>query len=264
MAITGVIGIGMTMVMLTGGIDLSVGAVVALVSVLIAGFQGHETVVVVLLGLLAGAVVGLINGVGVVIGRLQPFIMTLGMMTVTRGLAFMYSGGKPMEILLTGLDAVGSRAILFIPIPGLVFAVLLVISGWLLTATPFGRFLYAIGSHEDAARLSGVKVSVQLLVVYTLCGLLSSVAGVLFAAQQSVGTALAGTGYELNAIAAVVLGGTSLFGGEGTVWGTAAGAAIIAILGNIMNLSGINPFTQDFLKGVIIVLAVVLQRSFSR
>ncbi len=264
MAITGVIGIGMTMVMLTGGIDLSVGAVVALVSVLIAGFQGHETVVVVLLGLLAGAVVGLINGVGVVIGRLQPFIMTLGMMTVTRGLAFMYSGGRPMEILLAGLDAVGSRAILFIPIPGLVFAVLLVISGWLLTATPFGRFLYAIGSHEDAARLSGVKVSVQLLVVYTLCGLLSSVAGVLFAAQQSVGTALAGTGYELNAIAAVVLGGTSLFGGEGTVWGTAAGAAIIAILGNIMNLSGINPFTQDFLKGVIIVLAVVLQRSFSR
>jgi ribose/xylose/arabinose/galactoside ABC-type transport system permease subunit len=145
-----------------------------------------------------------------------------------------------------------------------VFAVLLLLGGWLLTATPFGRFLYAIGSHVEAARLSGVKVSVQLLVVYTLCGLLSGVAGVLFAAQQSVGMALAGTGYELNAIAAVVLGGTSLFGGEGSVWGTAAGAAIIAVLGNIMNLSGINPFTQDFLKGIIIVLAVVLQRSFSR
>ena len=262
MAITGVIGIGMTMVILTGGIDLSVGSIVALVSVLVAGFQGHGTVVVVFLGLLS--VVGAINGAGVVIGRLQPFIMTLGMMTVTRGLAFMYSGGKPMEILLPGLDAVGSRAILSIPIPGLVFAVLLVLGGWLLTAVPFGRYLYAIGSHEEAARLSGVNVGMQLFAVYALCGLLSGVAGVLFAAQQSVGMALAGTGYELNAIAAVVLGGTSLFGGEGSVWGTAAGAAIIAILGNIMNLSGINPFTQDFLKGIIIVFAVVLQRSFSR
>ena len=264
MAITGVIGIGMTMVILTGGIDLSVGSIVALVSVLVAGFQGHGTVVVVFLGLLSATVVGAINGAGVVIGRLQPFIMTLGMMTVTMGLAFMYSGGKPMEILLPGLDAVGSRAILSIPIPGLVFAALLVLGGWLLAAVPFGRYLYAIGSHEEAARLSGINVGMQLFAVYALCGLLSGVAGVLFAAQQSVGMALAGTGYELNAIAAVVLGGTSLFGGEGNVWGTAAGAAIIAILGNVMNLSGINPFTQDFLKGIIIVLAVVLQRSFSR
>src|SRR2546427_3105614 len=264
MAITGVIGIGMTMVILTGGIDLSVGSIVALVSVLVAGFQGHGTVVVVFLGLLSATVVGAINGAGVVIGRLQPFIMTLGMMTVTRGLAFMYSGGRPMEILLPSLDAVGSRAILSIPIPGLVFAVLLVLGGWLLAAVPFGRYLYAIGSHEEAARLSGVKVGMQLLAVYTLCGLLSGVAGVLFAAQQSVGMALAGTGYELSAIAAVVLGGTPPFCGGGGGWGTAAGAAIIAILGNVMNLSGINPFTQDFLKGIIIVFAVVLQRSFSR
>src|SRR2546426_540405 len=144
-------------------------------------------------------------------------------------------------VILTGLDAVGSRAILSIPIPGLVFAVLLVLGGWLLTAVPFGRYLYAIGSHEEAARLSGVKVGMQLLAVYTLCGLLSGVAGVLFAAQQSVGMALAGTGYELSAIAAVVLGGTSLFGGGGSGWGTAAGGPPISHLGNRMNLSGVKP-----------------------
>lgn len=263
MAITGVISIGMTMVILTGGIDLSVGSVVALISVLVAGFQGHGTLFVVILGVIVGPLVGLANGTGVVLGRLQPFIITLAMMTVTRGLAFMYSQGKPLEIRLDGLDAIGSGAVLSIPIPGLVFGAFLLASGWMLAATPFGRHLYALGSHEEAARLSGVKVSLHLIAVYTLCGLLAGIAGLLFVAQQGVGTALAGTGYELNAIAAVVLGGTSLFGGEGSVWGTAAGAAIIAILGNVMNLTGINPFTQDFMKGVIIVAAVLLQRKFS-
>src|SRR2546428_865997 len=238
MAITGVIGIGMTMVILTGGIDLSVGSIVALVSVLVAGFQDHGTVVVVFLGLLSATVVGAINGAGVVIGRLQPFIMTLGMMTVTRGLAFMYSAGRPMEILLPSLDAVGSRAILSIPIPGLVFAALLALGGWLLTAVPFGRYLYAIGRHEEAARLSGVHVGMQLFAVYALCGLLSGVAGGFVCGPTRVGHGALGNRFELNAIAAVVLGGTSLFGGGGGVWGTAAGAALIAILGKVMDLSG--------------------------
>lgn len=264
MAITGVISVGMTMVILTGGIDLSVGAVVALVSVLIAGLQKHGTLAVISVGLAVGTLVGVGNGVGVVWGRLQPFIMTLAMMTVVRGLAFMYSGGRPLEITLDGLDTIGSGTVLSVPIPGLVFGALLVLSGWLLAAFPFGRSLYAIGSHLEAARLSGIKVGRSLIAVYTICGFLAGVAGVLFAAQQSVGMALAGTGYELNAIAAVVLGGTSLFGGEGSVWATAAGAATIAVLGNIMNLTGVNPFTQDFLKGAIIVLAVILQRRSSR
>ncbi len=263
MAITGVISIGMTMVILTGGIDLSVGSVVALISVLVAGFQDHGTLFVVILGVIVGPLIGLANGTGVVLGHLQPFIITLAMMTVTRGLAFMYSQGKPLEIQLDGLDAIGSGAVLSIPIPGLVFGAFLLASAWMLAATPFGRHLYAIGSNEEATRLSGVRVNLHLVAVYTLCGLLAGIAGLLFVAQQGVGTALAGTGYELNAIAAVVLGGTSLFGGEGTVWGTSAGAAIIAILGNIMNLTGINPFTQDFMKGVIIVAAVLLQRRFS-
>src|SRR3989442_12065584 len=136
-------------------------------------------------------------------------------MTSPRVWAFMYSGGKPMEILLPGLEAVGSRAILSFPSPGLVFAVLLALGGWLLTAVPFGRYLYAIGSHEEAARLSGVNVGMQLFAVYALCGLLSGVAGVLFAAQQRVGMALAGAGYEMKAIAAGVRGGTPPFWGGG-------------------------------------------------
>ncbi len=263
MAINGVIAIGMTMVIFTGGIDLSVGAVVALVSVLMAGLQAHGALFVVAVGLIVGSVVGLANGVGVVLGRLQPFIITLAMMTMMRGLAFIYSQGKPLEVLLDSLDAFGSGTVLSVPFPGLVFGILLGIAGWMMASTAFGRHLYAIGSHEEATRLSGVGVNLHLVAVYTLCGFLAGVAGVLFVAQQSVGTALAGTGYELNAIAAVVLGGTSLFGGEGSLWGTAAGVAIIAILGNIMNLTGINPFTQDFLKGIIIVGAIVLQRKFS-
>jgi ribose/xylose/arabinose/galactoside ABC-type transport system permease subunit len=259
MAITGIISVGMTIVILTGGIDLSVGAIVALVSVLIAGLQGMGIGPLIVLGLLVGGMIGVGNGLGVVAGRLQPFIMTLAMMTVARGLAFILSKGKPMEILLDALALIGSGKVLGLPIPGVIFVLALVISGWALSHLPFGRHLYAIGSNAEAARLSGVNVGGHLVGAYVLSGLCAGVAGVLFAAHQRVGMALAGTGYELNAIAAVVMGGASLFGGEGSVWNTAVGAAIIAVMGNIMNLTGVSPFAQDFLKGLIIIAAAVLR-----
>lgn len=259
-AITGIIGLGMTLVILTGGIDLSVGAVVALVSVLMTGTQQYGLFPSVIVALAVGATVGWLNGVGVVYGRMQPFIMTLGMMTVARGVAFVYSGGAPMAVELEGLNVLGVSRFLGVPTPGLIFAGLLVVAGIFMARFPAGRHIYAIGSNQDAARLAGVSVPRHLIGVYTFSGVMAAVGGIVFVAQQGVGMAVAGTGYELNAIAAVVLGGASLFGGEGTVYGTALGAAILGVLGNMMNLSGVNPFAQDLLKGVIIITVVLIRR----
>lgn len=262
-AITGIIGLGMTLVILTGGIDLSVGAVVALVSVLMTGTQQYGFLPAVTIALAVGAIVGWLNGVGVVYGRMQPFIMTLGMMTVARGAAFVYSGGAPMAVELEALNFIGMSHFAGVPLPGLIFSVLLVVTGIFMARFPAGRHIYAIGSNPDAARLAGVNVSRHLIGVYTFSGVMAAVGGIVFVAQQGVGMAVAGVGYELNAIAAVVLGGTSLFGGEGTLYGTALGAAIIGVLGNMMNLSGVNPFAQDLLKGVIIISVVLIRRVLS-
>ena len=262
-AITGIIGLGMTLVILTGGIDLSVGAVVALVSVLMTGTQQYGFLLSVTLALVVGAIVGWLNGVGVVYGRMQPFIMTLGMMTVARGAAFVYSGGAPKAVELEALNFIGMSDFAGVPIPGLIFAVLLVVTGTFMARVPAGRHIYAIGSNPDAARMAGVNVSRHLIGVYTFSGVMAAVGGIVFVAQQGVGMAVAGVGYELNAIAAVVLGGASLFGGEGTLYGTALGAAIIGVLGNMMNLSGVNPFAQDLLKGVIIISVVLIRRVLS-
>lgn len=259
-AITGIIGLGMTLVILTGGIDLSVGAVVALVSVLMTGTQQYGVLPAVAISLAVGAAVGWLNGVGVVYGRMQPFIMTLGMMTVARGLAFVYSGGAPLAIELEALNVIGTGHIAGVPLPGLIFAVLLVATGIFMARFPAGRHIYAIGSNPDAARLAGVNVPRHLIGVYTFSGVMAAGGGIVFVAQQGVGMAVAGVGYELNAIAAVVLGGASLFGGEGSPFGTALGAAIIAVLGNMMNLSGVNPFAQDLLKGVIVIGVVLIRR----
>ena len=263
-AITGVIAVGMTVVILTGGIDLSVGATVALVSVLVADVQGYGFLAALLAGLGAGLVVGLINGVGIVYARIQPFIMTLGMMAVVRGGAFLYSEGKPVAVEMEILDLIGWETFLGIPLPGLVFGALGLLMALTLAHTPWGRNVYAIGSNREAARLSGIRVRAHLISVYALSGLMAGVAGILFVARQGVGMALAGTGYELSAIASVVLGGASLFGGEGTVAGTFLGAGIIGVLGNGMNLAGLNPFAHDVVRGIMIVLAVSLRQALKR
>jgi len=164
---------------------------------------------------------------------------------------------------LEALNVIGMSDFAGIPIPGLIFAVLLVVTGTFMARVPAGRHIYAIGSNPDAARMAGVNVSRHLIGVYTFSGVMAAVGGIVFVAQQGVGMAVAGVGYELNAIAAVVLGGASLFGGEGTLYGTALGAAIIGVLGNMMNLSGVNPFAQDLLKGVIIISVVLIRRVLS-
>ncbi|WP_244492587.1 ABC transporter permease [Aureimonas sp. AU22] len=258
-AIVGILAIGMTFVILTRGIDLSVGSILGISVVLYAGFlESQPMAIAIPLGLGAAVLAGLVNGLGVAVAGIPPFIMTLGMLSFARGLCFIYTGGTPIPILDESFYDLGNGYILGVPIPSLILLALLLVCAVILGRTPFGRSLYAIGSNEDAARLSGVPVRAYTTAVYVISGAVSGLAGLVYASQLSIGTPIAGQGYELDAIAAVVVGGTSLFGGVGSVWGTFLGTLIIGVLANILNLTGVDPFVQQLFKGALIVVAVYL------
>ena len=259
-SIFGVLAIGQTFIILTAGIDLSVGSVLALVVVLVAGvLPDYGIIAAIIVGLGVGAAMGTLNGLGVTLGRVQPFVMTLGMLGVARGLAFIYTGGLPIPVLDKSFLFIGNGYTLGIPIPAIIFVALVILAALILKYTPFGRYVYAIGSNEEAARLSGVNVGLYKTLVYTIGGLMSGVAGILFASQLAVGPPIAGEGYELDSIAAVVVGGTSLFGGDGGMFGTFLGAAIIGSMANILNLTGVSPFVQKLAKGLLIIAAVMIK-----
>jgi ribose transport system permease protein len=256
----------MTFVILTAGIDLSVGAMLAMTGCLCAGllkFGGLGFLPVLFIGLLIGLVMGGTNGLLITKGKIQPFIVTLATMTSIRGLAFLYSKGRPIVL---GADS--PRALTFIgegyvgpvPVPVLLFVGVVIFSSFILRRTVLGRYVYAIGGNEEAARLSGINVHRYKIVVYALSGLLTAVASLIAVGRLGVGNADLGLGYELNAIAAVVIGGTSLMGGIGTVEGTFIGAILLGILNNILNLMGVGSFFQQILKGVIIIAAVLLSK----
>jgi ribose/xylose/arabinose/galactoside ABC-type transport system permease subunit len=257
-SIIGVLGIGMTFVILTAGIDLSVGATLALSAVLLAGtLESTGNIwLSMAIGIAAGMAVGLANGIGVTFGRVQPFVMTLGMLGIARSLAFLYTHGEPIPVVDMRFLKLGIGYLWKVPIPSVIFLVLLVIAALVLHYTPFGRYVYAIGSNEEAARLSGVDVRKYKIVVYVISGATAAIGAILYCAQFAAAPAIAGEGYELDAIAAVVVGGTSLFGGQGGVIGTFLGALIIGILSNILNLTGVSPFAQPLAKGALIILAV--------
>ena len=258
-SIVGILAIGMTFVILARGIDLSVGSILGIAVVLFAGSMDSRGMIVAIpLGMGAAALAGLVNGVGVAYGGLPPFIMTLGMLSFARGLAFIYTGGTPVPINNESFYAFGNGYFAGVPIPSLILIAALIVSGFVLQLTPFGRSVYAIGSNEEAARLSGVPVKVYTTAVYVISGFLSGLAGLVYASQLSIGTPIAGQGYELDAIAAVVVGGTSLFGGKGSVAGTFLGTLIIGVLANILNLTGVDPFVQQLFKGALIVVAVFI------
>jgi ribose/xylose/arabinose/galactoside ABC-type transport system permease subunit len=264
-SIVGILAVGMTFVILTKGIDLSIGSILGVAVVLFAGALETESMAVAIpLGLAAATALGLVNGLGVAFAGIPPFIMTLGMLSFARGLAFLYTGGTPIPIINEAFYDLGNGYLLGVPNPTWILAAVIV-AGWvLLSFTPFGRSVYAIGSNEDAARLSGVPVRSYLVVVYVISGLVAGIAGLVFASQLSVGTPIAGQGYELDAIAAVVVGGTSLFGGRGSVGGTLIGTLIIGILANILNLTGVDPFVQQLIKGALIVVAVFIMTRTER
>lgn len=259
-SITGIIAVGMTFVIITAGVDLSVGATVGLVTVVAAAAQPLGTPSVILIGLAVGAAVGAVNGIGIAYGRIPPFIMTLATLYVVRGLAFLYSGGLPQYGITEEFIRMGSGSIFGIPNSAVYFLGFLLLGGVLLRITAFGRYVFAIGATEEAARLSGVNVELYKVLVYVLSGTLAAVGGLIYTSQLGIGVALAGQGYELNAIAAVAVGGTSFFGGHGSILGTFLGAGIIGIGNNLLNLIRVDPMLQDFVKGLIILGAVLLNR----
>ncbi|MBY2940980.1 ABC transporter permease [Rhizobium leguminosarum] len=262
-ALYGILGIGMTFVILTKGIDLSVGSIVALVGVTGAVLmeQGVPIPLMVLICLSIGALIGCVNGLGISYFRIPAFIMTLGCMVMVRGFALMIADGGTVNPgkLADSFFVLGGGYMLGVPTPIYVFAAVCIIAAVVLSFTQFGRAIYAVGSNEEAARLSGINVPLVIFSVYIICGVLAALSGLIFLSRLSVGDPNSGLGLELEAITIAVIGGTSLFGGEGTVLGTIGGAMVLAIIANILNLAGVSPFSQQVVKGAIIVLAVLLE-----
>lgn len=265
-SINGILAVGVTFVLLTAGVDLSLGSVVALSGVACATFAQtgeHFVLIPISVGLLVGTACGLTNGLFVTIAGIPPFIVTLGMMTVARGLALIFSGGRPVANISVNLtDFAGDIG--GVPIPLLCFAAVAAVAWFFLRHFKLGRHIYAIGGNEQAARAAGISVTNVKLFSYALCGLLAGLAGVVLTARTTTGQPNAGVAYELDAIAAVVIGGTSLAGGIGTITGTILGVLLIGEINNGLDLMGVSSYFQAVIKGVIIVGAVWLDRRQSR
>ena len=261
-SVNALLAIGMTFVILTAGIDLSVGSILAFSSAITAGLLvGHVNIILAsVIGLVVGALAGLLNGLFVAYGRLAPFIVTLGTLTLFRGATEIYTGGVPIFNLPEAFSSFGAGALVGIPIPVLVTAVIFALGLLALQRTTHGRRIYAIGGNERAAFLAGIPVKRYLMAVYVICGALAALAGLVLTSRLGSAEPTAGFGYELDAITAVVLGGTSLFGGEGTLWGTIIGALILGVISNGLNLLNVNSFYQDAIKGAIILFAIMLDR----
>lgn len=265
-SINTILAIGMTFVILTAGIDLSVGSIVAFAGIVSASFAtgSHANLFLSLvMGLAAGLLLGFVNGLVVARWKVAPFIVTLGMMAVARGLTFIYNDGQPISNLSSSYLVIGGGSVLGIPNPIIITVLVFILFTIILYNTKFGRYVYAIGGNEMAAKISGVKVKRNLIWVYSISGLLAGLAGIMLASRVSSGLPQAGTSYELDAIAAVVIGGTSLNGGRGRLWGTLVGALIIGVINNGLDLLSVSSYWQQVVKGAIIVLAVMVDRKRS-
>ena len=263
-AINGFIAFGMTCVILTGGIDLSVGSVLALTTA-IAAFLikgGMAVGLAIIIALAVGTVFGLVSGVMVTKGRLQPFIATLITMTVFRGCTMIFTGGKPISNLGGSelLKFVGRGYVAMIPFPVILFLLVFAVMWFVLGKTTFGRRVYATGSNAVAAKLAGVNIDKTKLAVYAISGFMSALAGIILLSRLGSAQPTLGSGYELDAIAAVALGGTSMSGGRGRIWGTFVGVLIIAVLSNGLNIVGVSSYYQSVVKGIVILIAVLSDR----
>jgi len=265
-SINAVVAVGMTFVILSGGIDLSVGSIVALSGVVLGtALQGGQPLyVAVPLALLAGLACGLANGALISWGGLPPFIVTLGTMSIARGAALLFTEGRPVSGFDPSFRVIATGRVGFVPSPVIVMALVYVVAHFVLTRTTFGRYVYAIGGNEEATRLSGVAVRFHKTMIYGVSGLASAVAAVVLTARLNSAQPIAGMMYELDAIAATVIGGTSLMGGEGTLGGTLVGALIMGVLRNGLNLLGVSSFLQQIVIGGVIVIAVLLDTVLKR
>jgi ribose transport system permease protein len=261
-SVNAVISLGMTFVILTGGIDLSVGSIVA-----IAGAVSAVTIkntgsisLGILAALLTGIAVGFINGIIVSKGRIQAFIATLATQTVFRGVTYVFTGGNPISGLGDNFIKLTNSRILGVPVPVIITIIVFAICAYVLTQTRYGRYVYAVGGNEDSSRLSGINVNKVKSWVYIISGATAAIAGIIVTSRIGSAAPTAGSGYELDAIAAIVIGGTNLVGGEGTILGTIIGVLIIGVLNNGLNLMDVSAFYQTIVKGLVILLAVLIDK----
>lgn len=259
-SVLGLVAVGMTFVVLAAGIDLSVGTVFSLSSVIAAlsfdNGQGYPLAGVIAAVLLLGVGVGILNGGIIIWRRVAPFIVTLATMAIASGAALTVSGGRPIGGIQGSYAWIGSGSIGPAPVLVVIMVCAFAAGSFTLGSTPFGRYVYAIGGNEEAARLSGVRVQLVKMTTYVISAVMAALAGFLFSARVTVGDPWAGRGMELDAVAAVVMGGASLFGGIGTLWGTLLGTLIIAMINNLLNLLNVSPHMQGIAKGLIILLTI--------
>lgn len=265
-SINGVIAAGMTFAILIGGIDLSVGSVLAICGAISATLisSGMNVVLVIFVTLFLGLAVGLCNGILISKGRLQPFIATLGTMSLLRGFTLVYTNGKPISTRggswSDAFSEIGTGYFLNLPVPIYIMIFVFIIAYYVLRHLRIGRYIYALGSNEEATMYSAIKTDTVKVFVYSASGLLAALAGIILTARLGSAQPTAGSGYEMDAIAAVVLGGTSMSGGIGTITGTAIGVLIIGLLNNALNLLQVPSYYQDVAKGAVILIAVLLDR----
>ncbi|MEF9991555.1 MAG: ribose ABC transporter permease [Romboutsia sp.] len=265
-SVNAIIAAGITFVILTGGIDLSVGSILGLSGAVCASLlvSGKGIVLGVIAALAVGAIIGLINGFVISKGKLQPFIATLATMTILKGLTLVFTDGKPITLgsdsLAVSFGNIGAGTILGIPTPAVIMILVFGICYYILHNTKMGRYTYALGSNEEAAKLSGLNTDKVKIWVYIISGILSAVAGIIITSRLYSAQPTAGAGYELDAIAAVVLGGTKLAGGKGKISSTIVGALIIGVLSNALNILDVSSYYQMMVKGIVILVAVLLDR----
>ena len=267
------IATGMTLIVLTGGIDLSVGSVLALCGAIAAGLLkngigipsvdisiGFTVLGVVLVSLFVGGLLGLINGFVITSFKVPSFVATLSMLTIARGLTMLYTGGHPISNLGPDFAVLGSGTFIGIPVPVWMAVIVVLLAVFLTRQTRLGRYIYAIGGNETAAKFSGIRINRIKLIVYSIGAALAALGGIIVTSRLDSAQPNAGLSYELDAIAAVVIGGTSLNGGRGSIWGTVTGAIIIGVLNNGLVLLNVSPFWQQVVKGLVILLAVIIDR----
>lgn len=258
-SVIGLLAMGQLLVILTGGIDLSVGALIALTSIATGQLiQSSGLAAGVFGGLAAATATGLVTGLLVSRTKMPPFVITLGMMGIARGTAMQLANARPVPITNQPFVAFGQSSLLGIPVSALIWFLVCLLLAFFLANRRLGRYIYAVGSSEESARLSGIDVKSVKLFVYAASAFLAGLAGVIWTARLGSGSPVGGNGYELEAVAAVVVGGGNLFGGEGSVGGTVAGVLIFGVINSILNLSGVSPFWQGMIKGIIVLLAVSL------
>ncbi|ADL04482.1 ABC transporter permease [Lacrimispora saccharolytica] len=260
--VAGIIGCGMTFVILTGGIDLSVGSILGFAGVVASGVLAStgNTLLAVFTAVAIGITCGIVNGFFISQCGIPPFIATLGMMTLLRGCVLVYTKGSPIPVKIDSYKFIGKGTVLGIPVPVIILIALFLLAHYILTQTSFGRSIYAFGGNREAARLSGISVKKTEWMAYIINGFLSGIAAVVLTARLGSAQSTSGQGIEMDAIAAVILGGTSLSGGTGFVLPTVVGAMIMGIIDNILTLMNVNPHATNIVKGAVVLIAVLVDK----